>query len=67
MGLILPKNMAKITELGRDVKVGKLKPETSKRDVPLARIRSSAHDLGVAVGGRKVSAAVGVRGCMISR
>ena len=46
MGLILPENMAKMTEIGCDVKVGKL-----KLAVPLARTRPSARDLGVAVGG----------------
>ena len=50
MGLILPENMAKMTEIGRDVKVGKLKLEASKGAVPLARTRPSARDLGVAVG-----------------
>ena len=51
MGLILPENMAKMTEIGCDVKVGKLKLEASKGAVPLARTRPSARDLGVAVGG----------------
>ena len=52
MGLILPENMAKMTEIGCDVKVGKLKLEASKGAVMLARTRPSARDLGVAVGGR---------------
>ena len=40
-----------MTEIGYDVKVGKLKLEASKGAVPLARTRPSARDLGVAVGG----------------